>query len=127
MRFLFFILGCVSFLLGSIGIVLPLIPTVPFYLLASICFARSSQKLEELFLASELYQNHVVRLRKNKEMTLQDKIILLSSITLVFGFGFAATSKFPVVRIILLTVWVIHIVYFGIRVKTIPLSTKSNK
>ena len=127
MRFLFFIFGCVSFLLGSIGIVLPLIPTVPFYLLASICFARSSQKLEELFLASELYQNHVVRLRKNKEMTLQDKIILLSSITLVFGFGFAATSKFPVVRIILLTVWVIHIVYFGIRVKTIPLSTKSNK
>ena len=127
MRFLFFILGCVSFLLGSIGIVLPLIPTVPFYLLASICFARSSQKLEELFLASELYQNHVVRLRKNKEMTLQDKIILLSSITLVFGFGFAATSKFPVVRIILLTVWVMHIVYFGIRVKTIPLSTKSNK
>jgi len=127
MRFLFFIFGCVSFLLGSIGIVLPLIPTVPFYLLASICFARSSQKLEELFLASELYQNHVVRLRKNKEMTLQDKIIFLSSITLVFGFGFAATSKFPVVRIILLTVWVIHIVYFGIRVKTIPLSTKSNK
>ena len=127
MRFLFFIFGCVSFLLGSIGIVLPLIPTVPFYLLASICFARSSQKLEELFLASELYQNHVVRLRKNKEMTLQDKIIFLSSITLVFGFGFAATSKFPVVRTILLTVWVIHIVYFGIRVKTIPLSTKSNK
>lgn len=127
MRFLFFIFGCVSFLLGSIGIVLPLIPTVPFYLLASICFARSSQKLEELFLASELYQNHVVRLRKNKEMTLQDKIIFLSSITLVFGFGFATTSKFPVVRIILLTVWVIHIVYFGIRVKTIPLSTKSNK
>lgn len=127
MRFLFFIFGCVSFLLGSIGIVLPLIPTVPFYLLASICFARSSQKLEELFLASELYQNHVVRLRKNKEMTLQDKIIFLSSITLVFGFGFATTSKFPVVRTILLTVWVMHIVYFGIRVKTIPLSTKSNK
>ena len=37
--------GLVALALGMVGIVTPLLPTVPFLLLAAFCFARSSARL----------------------------------------------------------------------------------
>ncbi|GLP96907.1 YbaN family protein [Paraferrimonas sedimenticola] len=39
--------GLLSLALGTLGVVLPLLPTVPFILLAAFCFARSSQRLND--------------------------------------------------------------------------------
>ncbi|MBR9728964.1 YbaN family protein [Shewanella intestini] len=44
-RGFFLVIGLVSLSLGVIGIALPLLPTVPFILLAAYCFARSSTRL----------------------------------------------------------------------------------
>ena len=45
-KIIFVIVGFISLLLGLIGIVLPILPTVPFLLLTSYCFARGSNKFE---------------------------------------------------------------------------------
>jgi len=45
MRVLWLIGGLGSVGLAAIGAVLPLLPTVPFLLLAAFCFARSSERL----------------------------------------------------------------------------------
>ena len=40
----FVALGCISLALGTIGIALPILPTVPFYLLTAFCFANRSEE-----------------------------------------------------------------------------------
>ncbi|WP_010141498.1 YbaN family protein [Oceanicola sp. S124] len=47
MRVIWLICGLLAVALGLIGVVLPLLPTVPFMLLAVFCFARSSERLHD--------------------------------------------------------------------------------
>ena len=54
-RSLYLIAGLVALALGAIGLFLPLLPTVPFIILAAFCFARSSQRLEAWLLAHPRY------------------------------------------------------------------------
>ncbi len=53
-RYLLLALGWLSLLLGLLGIVLPLLPTTPFVLLAALLFSKSSPALHQKLLAHRL-------------------------------------------------------------------------
>jgi len=55
MRMVWLIFGFTALILAIIGIILPLLPTVPFLLLAAFCFARSSEKIHKWLLNHPKY------------------------------------------------------------------------
>lgn len=110
--------GFACFGLGMVGVVLPLIPTTPFVLLAAFCFARSSKRLDDWFQSTKLYKMVFESYVKKREMTLKAKLTILIPVTLLLGIGFLFMHGVPVGRAVVAVVWVCHIVYFGFVVKT---------
>ncbi len=57
---------------------------------------------------------------KNRAMTMANKIRVIITVTAVMSVGFFFMKNVPVARIIMVIVWVFHLIYFFVRVKTIP-------
>ena len=120
MKKVFFVaLGCLSLALGVVGIVLPILPTVPFFLLTAFCFAKSSERLHSWFLGTTMYKKYIGSYMERKGMTVRAKLTLIGTVTALMAVGFMMMSRVPVGRIIMGVVWLGHIVYFGFIVKTI--------
>lgn len=81
MRIIYCILGFITLGLGIIGIVLPIIPTVPFLLLTSFFFSKSSKRFNDWFTNSKIYKRYLEGFVKNKIMTLKSEIMLLAFVT----------------------------------------------
>ena len=120
-RLFFLIIGCVSLGLGCVGIVLPILPTVPFFLLTVFCFSQSSQRLHDWFVNTKMYHKHLESFVQKKGMTARTKATILTSVTILMAIGFVlmARKAIWVPCVILTIVWACHLVYFLFGVKTI--------
>lgn len=119
LRLMWLLLGLLSLGLGTVGIVLPVLPTVPFYMATVFCFARSSRKLHNWFIGSRLYQKHLESFVKERAMTMKTKLSVIGMVSLVMAIGFVLMKQVPIGRICLVVVWIFHILYFFLRVETI--------
>lgn len=121
-QIIFLIIGCLSLALGCVGIVLPILPTVPFFLLTVFCFANSSQKLHDWFIGTQMYKKHLESFVQKKGMTVRAKATILTSVTALMAVGFVLMLRKGIIVpcVLLAVVWVCHLVYFLFGVKTIP-------
>ena len=86
MKFFLVLLGCISLLLGVIGIFFPLLPTTPFLLLAATCFFRSSERLYKWLLEQKFLGKYILNFREHKAIPLHAKIcsVLLVWATILY-------------------------------------------
>src|SRR3546814_12083510 len=63
-RHFYLVSGWASLGLGALGAFLPLLPTVPFVILAAFCFARSSPRLEAWLVTHPQFGHHIVAWRE---------------------------------------------------------------
>lgn len=124
-RILWLILGFTCATLGTLGIVLPFLPTVPFYMATVFCFSKSSKKLHDKFVSTKLYKKYLESFMRDRAMTMGNKIKVVIMVTIVMGIGFYF-MKMPVARIVMGVVWGFHLYYFFGRIKTITVNKKSD-
>ena len=120
----FIVLGCLSLGLGAVGAVLPILPTVPFLMLAAFCFAKSSEKLHNWFVSTKLYKKNLESFVQGKGMTVKTKIRIMVTVTILMSIGFIMMHAVPVGRIILGFVWIFHVLYFIFGIKTLIVETE---
>ncbi|EGA68248.1 hypothetical protein VISI1226_03995 [Vibrio sinaloensis DSM 21326] len=76
-RILLISLGWLAVILGFFGIFLPLLPTVPFILLAMYCFGASSPRFYRWLETNKLFGPVVARIRRGLGLTLREKVRIL--------------------------------------------------
>ncbi len=111
-RGLYFAGGFISLGLGGIGVVLPLLPTVPFFILAAYLFARSSPKLELWLLDHPRYGPSIRLWREKGVISATGKraafvafgVTLLISL-FVLSFPWSLT---PAIPILIIGTWIWH-------------------
>ena len=117
-RILFLIVGFISLVLGTIGIIIPILPTVPFYLLTAFCFVRGSKRFADWFLNSKLYKNHIGNFANHRVMTIYGELILLSCVSAMLMVSMWIVNKLAV-SIILTILIACKYSYFVFRITPI--------
>lgn len=72
-RWLWVVAGWAALGSGVAGIVLPLVPTTPFLLLAAFCFARGSKRLHAWLLSHRVFGPPIVRWQSERTIAVRTK------------------------------------------------------
>jgi hypothetical protein len=81
LRWILIITGTFLVGIGILGIFLPLLPTTIFFILAAVCYARSSEKFYVWLMHNRYFGKYIRNYKMGNGMTLASKIV---SITLLW-------------------------------------------
>ncbi|WP_300179076.1 YbaN family protein [uncultured Aliivibrio sp.] len=116
-RVLWFVLGSTALILGLIGIFIPLLPTTPFLLLASVCFMRVSPRVHTWLISHPKLGPPIVEWQKHK--TIKASIKKKAIIMIVLSFLISITIT-PILWVkAMLLIFAVALIYWF---STIPTS-----
>lgn len=115
-KYIYISLGTLCVVLGSIGVVTPVLPTTPFLLLAVFFFSRSSKRLQEMLLNNKVFGKYLYNYFNNVPFPLKDKIFSIAFLWTGLGitFYFADLPRWLFILLIVIGILVsIHISMLG--------------
>lgn len=86
-KWLLIIAGSISVGLGMLGIILPLLPTTPFLLLAAACYLRSSERLYNWLIYHRIFGKIIRDYLQNKTISIRVKIFSLTLMWIAISYS----------------------------------------
>lgn len=114
---LFILLGIIFMGIGVIGIIIPVLPTTPFLILASVCFVKGSKKFDLWFRNTKIYKNYAEDFINDRSMTLKRKVGLMMLSDFMLAFPLIILESIYIKGFIVLVI-VFKYYYFIFRIKT---------
>jgi uncharacterized membrane protein YbaN (DUF454 family) len=108
---LLLVLGWLFVGLGLAGVVLPVLPTTPFILLAAACFARSSERFYDWLLASRVFGPLIRDWREHHAIPRRARWIGITAIVIFLGSSLVFFVSGLWLRLLLAAVGVALIVF----------------
>lgn len=92
MRPVYTAVGVASVALGLVGIVVPLLPTVPFMILAAFCFAKANPAWEQRLLDHPRFGPHILAWRTKGAISRRGKAMAVVALVASAAVGLATLS-----------------------------------
>lgn len=97
--------------LAGLGVVLPLLPTTPFLLVATACFAKSSPRFHQKLLDNKVFGPLITNWRETRSIPKKAKVIALLSIilTMIYSSYFLENAYVKISFILFMMIPIIFI------------------
>ena len=119
--YLLVIIGTISLILGTIGIIIPILPTTPFILLASFCYIRSSKRLYYWLINHKLFGKYIYDYLVHKSVKKSAKITAITLLWLSLGITIYLINSY--ISFILIFIGIVVSIHI-ISLKTLPTDAK---
>ena len=119
--YLLVIIGTISLILGTIGIIIPILPTTPFILLASFCYIRSSNRLYYWLINHKLFGKFIYDYLVHKSVKKSAKITAITLLWLSLGITIYLINSY--ISFILIFIGIVVSIHI-ISLKTLPTDAK---
>lgn len=104
-RLIWLFIGGSSLGLGTLGIFLPLLPTVPFYLLAAFGFSKSSTRMHNWMLNHKVFGPDIQNWNKNRIIHRRAKLMASAGMagSFILALVLGVPLKYVAIQVICLT------------------------
>jgi len=116
-KLFFVILGVMFMGVGIVGIIVPVLPTTPFLILASVFFVKGSDRFDLWFRNTKVYKDYAEDFINNRSMTLKRKITLMFISDFMLAFPLIMLDNLYL-RLFIISVIMFKYYYFIFRIKT---------
>lgn len=100
-RVLLVVVGTVCVTLGILGIVLPVLPTTPFLLLAAACYARASERFYLWLLRNPAFGPTIREWRRHRSIPRRTKWVAISLMTVSIIVSIMLLARYPLAQFLL--------------------------
>ena len=123
MKFVYVTLGFLFFILAIVGIIIPVLLTTPFLLLASYFFAKGSNRMNDWFMSTKVYKNYIEDFILTRAMTLKRKLSILLPVSTLLALTFLLINN-VYIRVFILVVVMLKYYYFFNHIETTDTKSK---
>ena len=112
-KFILISLGFMFVALGGVGLVLPVMPTTPFLLLAAACFAKSSPRFHDWLLNIHVFGSLIRNWQESRSIPKKAKWLAITTIVVVGGTSVIFFVEKTFLKVFITAILLLHVVFIA--------------